>query len=216
VTFRVDAYPEQEFAGKVDQVRLQPVSLQNVVTYNTIITVDNKDLKLMPGMTATVSVIIEARENALRLPAPALRFRPEGFVEERRGSRAPADAPSGSASGGVPIASASGGSAPSAAGAGASSGEGRRRRGEGRPAADANAGRPGLVFVPGPDGKPTPTRVRLGISDGRFVEVLSGLEEGAQVITANDSGRPRAASASPSPGSSNNPFAPGRPPPRNR
>ena len=236
VTFRVDAYPEQSFAGKVDQVRLQPVSLQNVVTYNTIITVENKDLKLMPGMTATVSVIIESRENALRLPAPALRFRPEGFVEERRPSRAPADAAAGAASGGASTASASAVSAPGgagAAGAGASSGEGRRRRGEGRPAADGTggatapsaggagpeasggrpekAGRPGLVFLLGPDGKPTPTRVRLGISDGRFVEVLSGLEEGAPVITAGDGARPRGASASPSPASSNNPFAPGRP-----
>jgi len=77
-------------------------------------------------------------------------------------------------------------------------------------------GRPGLVFVAGPDGKPVPTRLRLGISDGRFVEVLSGLEEGALVITANDSGRPRAAGASPSPGSSTNPFAPGRPQFRSR
>jgi HlyD family secretion protein len=233
VTFRVDAYPEQSFAGTVDQVRLQPVSLQNVVTYNTIITVDNKDLKLMPGMTATVSVIIESRENALRLPSPALRFRPEGF-EERRASRAGAEAPAGGASGGSPTASAGGGNAPGApggAGAGGGSEGGRRRRGAGGPAADApggatapsagaasdpaggrapSAGRPGLVFLAAPDGKPTPTRIRLGISDGRFVEVVSGLEEGAQVITGDDSARPRGASASPSPGASN-PFAPGRP-----
>lgn len=236
VTFRVDAYPEQSFSGTVDQVRLQPVSLQNVVTYNTIITVDNKDLRLMPGMTATVSLIIESRENALRLPSPALRFRPEGY-EERRASRPAADAPAGGASGGAPVASAGGGAAPGGAAAttAASSGEGRRRRAEGRPAADATApsaggaapepgggrpekaGRPGLVFLAGPDGKPTPTRIRLGISDGRFVEVLSGLEEGAQVITAkDDGGRPRAAGASPSPGSSTNPFAPGRPQFRNR
>ncbi len=233
VTFRVDAYPEQTFAGKVDQVRLQPVTSQNVVTYNTIITVDNKDLRLMPGMTATVSVIIESRENALRLPSPALRFRPEGFVEERRATRASADAPTGAASGGAAIASASGVRAPGAGAAGgASSGEGRQRKGQGRPAADGTgsatapspggtgpeasgggpgkAGRPGMVFLAGPDGKPTPTRVRLGISDGRFVEVVSGLEEGAQVITGDDSARPRGASASPSPGASN-PFAPGRP-----
>src|SRR5207247_2220021 len=88
VKFGVDAYPDATFAGKVEQVRLQPVTNQNVVTYNTIITVDNKDLRLMPGMTATVTVIIQNRENALRLPAPALRFRPEGF-EDRRAGRGP-------------------------------------------------------------------------------------------------------------------------------
>jgi multidrug efflux pump subunit AcrA (membrane-fusion protein) len=70
--------------------------------------------------------------------------------------------------------------------------------------------------VAGPDGKPAPTRVRLGISDGRFVEVVSGLEEGAQIITGDDGARPRAAGASPSPGSATNPFAPGRPQFRNR
>jgi HlyD family secretion protein len=220
VTFRVDAYPEQSFAGKVDQVRLQPVSLQNVVTYNTIITVDNKGLKLMPGMTATVSVVIESRENALRIPAPALRFRPEGFVEERRGGRAAGGAPAGGAPGVAPAAAAGGapgsGGVATAATGGASSGGGQRRRGEGRPTGDAAGGRPGLVFVAGPDGKPAPTRVRLGISDGRFVEVVSGLEEGAQIITGDDGARPRAAGASPSPGSATNPFAPGRPQFRNR
>jgi len=66
------------------------------------------------------------------------------------------------------------------------------------------------VFVPGPDGKPAPTRVRLGISDGRFVEVVEGLEEGAPVIVAAaDDARPRVGGASPAP--STNPFTPGRP-----
>ncbi len=80
VTFSVDAFPDQNFAGRVEQVRLQPVTNQNVVTYNTIITVDNSRLKLMPGMTATVSVVVRKAPNALRIPTAALRFRPEGFV----------------------------------------------------------------------------------------------------------------------------------------
>ena len=79
VTFRVDAYPDRVFHGTVTQVRLQPTTVQNVVTYNTIIGVDNADGRIMPGMTATVSVIIRKSENALRIPAAALRFRPEGF-----------------------------------------------------------------------------------------------------------------------------------------
>ena len=96
VTFRVDAYADRSFAGRVEQVRLQPQTIQNVVSYNTIITVDNSEQKLMPGMTATVSVIVRKAENVLRLPAAALRFRPEGF--EAEGGRGPRSGrPSGSA-----------------------------------------------------------------------------------------------------------------------
>src|SRR5713226_9210878 len=75
-------------------------------------------------------------------------------------------------------------------------------------------GRPGLVFILGDDGRPKPAPVRLGISDGRFVEVLSGLDEGARVVTGLD----ETSRAAPRPGASpaNNPFAPGRPQPRSR
>jgi hypothetical protein len=76
VTFRVDAYPAQVFTGTVEQVRLQPSTVQNVVTYQTVIAVPNPEYKLMPGMTATVSVEIARRNNVLRVPNAALRFRP--------------------------------------------------------------------------------------------------------------------------------------------
>ena len=76
VTFRVDAYPNDVFRGAVEQVRLQPTTLQNVVSYSTVIAVPNPDLKLKPGMTANVSVEIARRTNVLRIPAAALRFRP--------------------------------------------------------------------------------------------------------------------------------------------
>lgn len=76
VTFTVDAYPTQTFRGTVEQVRLQPITVQNVVTYQTVIRVPNPDYKLMPGMTATVSVEIARRNNVLRVPNAALRFRP--------------------------------------------------------------------------------------------------------------------------------------------
>ena len=78
-TFRVDAFPSEEFEGTVEQVRLQPITVQNVVTYNTIIGVNNAGQRLMPGMTATVSLIVNRRDDVLRVPAAALRFRPEGF-----------------------------------------------------------------------------------------------------------------------------------------
>jgi hypothetical protein len=76
VRFRVDAYPTEEFTGTVAQVRLQPVTVQNVVTYATVIDVPNPQLKLKPGMTATVTIEIAKRENVLRIPTAALRFRP--------------------------------------------------------------------------------------------------------------------------------------------
>jgi HlyD family secretion protein len=211
VSFRVDAFPEQTFAGRVEQVRLQPVTNQNVVTYNTIITVKNDDLKLMPGMTATVSVAVETRKDALRLPAVALRFRPEGFEDRRAGGQTPG-------------------------GAGATGGResGRRRTGQGGPprepgeggragrdeasggAEARKPGRPGVVFVLGEDGKPKPARVRLGLSDGRLVEVLEGVEEGTQVVTGLDQAGGAVAAARPGASSSPNPFAPPRFSPRPR
>src|SRR5919201_647152 len=78
VTFRVDAYPTEEFHGTVSQIRLQPVVVQNVTTYGTIINVPNDDLKLKPGMTANLKVQIAKRNDVLRVPNAALRFRPTG------------------------------------------------------------------------------------------------------------------------------------------
>jgi HlyD family secretion protein len=76
VTFRVDAYPTETFEGTVSQIRLQPVVVQNVTTYGTVIDVPNTQLKLKPGMTANVKVEIAKRSDALRIPNAALRFRP--------------------------------------------------------------------------------------------------------------------------------------------
>jgi len=80
VTFRVDAYPSDTFEGTVAQVRLQPVVVQNVTTYGTVIDVPNPQLKLKPGMTANVKVEIAKRSDALRVPNTALRFRPTADV----------------------------------------------------------------------------------------------------------------------------------------
>ena len=74
--FTVDAYPGIEFHGHVRQVRNAPVSVQNVVTYDVVIGVENKDLRLKPGMTANVSIIVAQRENAVKVPNAALRFSP--------------------------------------------------------------------------------------------------------------------------------------------
>ncbi len=76
VSFRVDAYPTDTFIGAVEQVRLQPAVVQNVVVYSTVIAVPNPQLKLKPGMTATVGIEIARRNNVLRVPTAAVRFRP--------------------------------------------------------------------------------------------------------------------------------------------
>ena len=80
VTFRVDAYPTDTFHGTVAQVRLQPATVQNVVTYSTVISAPNPEFKLKPGMTANVTIEIARRDNVLRAPNAALRFRPTNDI----------------------------------------------------------------------------------------------------------------------------------------
>jgi HlyD family secretion protein len=75
--FTVDAYPDRQFTGTVSQVRNAPQIVQNVVTYDVVVNVDNSDLALKPGMTASLSLITAQRENVLKVPLAALRFRPK-------------------------------------------------------------------------------------------------------------------------------------------
>src|SRR6185369_7932508 len=76
VNFTVDAYPYRTFRGKVSQVRYGAVTNQNVINYDCVIGVNNSDLKLLPGMTANVSIVVAERDNVLKMPNAALRFRP--------------------------------------------------------------------------------------------------------------------------------------------
>ena len=94
VDFTVDAFPMQTFHGKVVQVRNAPITVQNVVTYDTVIGVSNPDLKLKPGMTANVSIVVAHRDDVLKIPNAALRFRlPDATpVATRRTSRPPGTA----------------------------------------------------------------------------------------------------------------------------
>ena len=84
-TFTVDAYPGERFRGSVRQVRNAPQTLQNVVTYDAVIDVDNSAMKLRPGMTANVTFVTAERDNALRVPNAALRFRPNGELRAAAG-----------------------------------------------------------------------------------------------------------------------------------
>src|SRR6202011_1752395 len=96
VDFTVDAFPTRTFHGKVVQVRNAPITVQNVVTYDTVIGVNNSDLKLKPGMTANVSIIIAHKDNVLQLKNAALRFRPPDASAATAPSQPrPASAPDG-------------------------------------------------------------------------------------------------------------------------
>jgi HlyD family secretion protein len=213
-TFRVDAHPEKTFRGKVAQVRLQPTTTQNVVSYSTIISVPNPDKLLMPGMTASVSVIAQKSEGALRVPAAALRFRPPSSGADA----APAARPGGGSAGGAGGGAGGGGGAGSGGGGGAGgggggggAGGGRRQREGGGAGGDGerSPGRGATVYVLGEKG-PEPKRIRVGVSDGQFAEVKEGLAEGDQVVVGVEGAagatgaRPGAAGA----GGASNPFNP--------
>ena len=94
-TFSVDAYPAETFRGRVEQVRNAPVTLQNVVTYDVIVTADNTDLRLRPGMTANVTIVTATRADALRVATGALRFRPPADADGDLAAAAPGRAGDG-------------------------------------------------------------------------------------------------------------------------
>ena len=99
VDFTVDAFPTHTFHGKVTQVRNAPITVQNVVTYDTVIGVSNPDLKLKPGMTANVSILIAHRDNVLQIKNAALRYRPTDATPTEARSTS-ASSPSGARSSG--------------------------------------------------------------------------------------------------------------------
>jgi HlyD family secretion protein len=153
--FTVQAYPNRTFEATVRQVRKGPITVQNVVTYDVVLDVPNKDLALLPGMTSDTHIITAERKNVLRVPLPAIRFVPEGMGRTGRGGGAGrsggtggsaggagegAGRGSGSGSGGVDVAQ-SGSGAPGVAGPGSTDDGllGSGAKGSGSPAAGAGA-----------------------------------------------------------------------------
>ena len=131
-TFRVDAYPTDTFEGTVAQVRLQPVVVQNVTTYATIINAPNSDLKLRPGMTATLRVEVSQKTDVLRVPSAALRFRPSSDVFAALNQPVPPEA-LGGGRGGRGGARGGGRGGPSAQGAGGQAGRAQTNASPARP-----------------------------------------------------------------------------------
>jgi HlyD family secretion protein len=187
VEFTVDAFPERTFGGKVIQVRNAPLTVQNVVTYDTIIEVNNADLKLKPGMTANVSIIVQRRENVLRLPNGALRFRPsEEWVEPVATNTTPTVAVTG---GGTNNPTMAGEPGMRRGPGGGERGMGRGGRGGGRGGAGERRNMQTLYVLPTETAakagavKLKPVRARLGITDGIFTEIIEGLSENDVLVT---------------------------------
>jgi HlyD family secretion protein len=158
VTFTVDAHPQRRFRGKVHQVRNAPQIIQNVVTYNAVVRIDNKELLLKPGMTTNVQFLVSEKEDILTVPNMALRFRlPEekneaqDLLRQEQGRTAPRV-----------------GQRRTSRGSG-SGGEGRRSRQV-------------KIYVV-KNGKAQPAEVQVGITDGSKTEVIAGaLNENDLVI----------------------------------
>lgn len=194
VNFSVDAFPYRTFHGKVSQVRYGAITNQNVISYDCVVGVNNSDLKLLPGMTANVSVIIAERNDALKIPNAALRFRPPeavvtGSATNNAGRIAGQTQRGGPEGGGGGFRQGGGGGAGGRNGAGGGQREPGAGEGGARPRQrpERQTARTVYVLETGSDPKAQPklkpVQVKLGITDGVSTEVLDGLEEGAEVVT---------------------------------
>jgi HlyD family secretion protein len=174
VSFTVDAYPGEPFRGAIRDIRNAPQVVQNVVTYDAVIDVSNDDLKLKPGMTATVSVVTDRRRDVLTVPNAALRFRPEsaGGGQGQRGAQS-----------GTAQAAGAGGARQRGQGGG---GDGIWRRDRGGENEEGGPPEPvkRTVYVLQAE-KPVSREVITGITDGRVTEITGGeLKEGDIVIVS--------------------------------
>lgn len=157
--FTVDSYPEQTFRGKVIQIRSAPIITQNIVTYVVVVNVDNSDMKLKPGMTANVSIEVAKKDDVLKLPPAALRFKPKTKGDEARG-KGKGDRP------GASVQHPSAGGVPGGAKGGAGKGRDRNQQ----------------VYLL-KEGKPVAVPVKTGIANNDSIELVSGeLREGDEII----------------------------------
>jgi len=191
VRFTVEAFSQERFTGTVRQVRYSAEVVQNVVTYTTIVEVSNPELKLRPGMTATVSIITGEAKNALRVPNSSLRYTPNLTSQEMEQIRAS-------------LSQEFSGRGGQSAQTGSPRPEGARRpdaqspgQGQGSQAfMGGESGFPGgqmrqfgRVWIEDEKGKLKPIFVRTGVTDNNYTEIVSGnLKEGQEVITGVVSG----------------------------
>jgi HlyD family secretion protein len=223
VNFTVDAYPNRQFRGKVFQIRNAPQTQQNVVIYDVMISVDNRDLKLKPGMTANVSIIVARRSHALRLANSALRIRlpdnllppPPAETKSAAGSAAPKPMTDAERHQQIHQLMQEAGFVP---GNGPPTPDVLQRmqqlatergielpaRFSGHAGSDAPVIRTVYRLPSGnATAKPEAVSVKLGISDGVNTEVIDGLKEGDVIITGLNSATAGGSSGTASP------FGPG-------
>jgi HlyD family secretion protein len=213
VSFKVDAFPNDTFYGEVLQIRMNPTTVQNVVTYNTIVNFDNPELKLFPGMTAYITIPVAQAKDTLKIPNGALRYKPDMKPEDVKALYAKSGIDP-NMPGSVDRQPGMGGGQGGQRGAGggqagatdAGMGRGGQRGGQGAPAGAAAAGQGGqpggampqmrerrqdiaVVWKLMPDKSIQPVQVRTGITDHTvtaLVEVLHGdLKEGDQLVTGS-------------------------------
>jgi len=167
VTFTVEAFPDLQFSGTVTEVRLQPVTTNNVVTYTVVIKAPNPDLKLMPGMTASITIITNEAHNVLLIPAKALQYTPSENNNALPGF------------GGSPDIKAK--NRPGVMNPGNFSPEGIQADSSGSPRFKIVWLKKGQIIKP--------QSVQTGIDDDIHIELINGLKEGDTVIVAETRGQ---------------------------
>lgn len=206
VEFTVDAFPDRTFTGKVTQVRNSPLTVQNVVTYDTIIEVNNADLKLKPGMTANVSIIVQRRVGVLRVANSVMRFRPtEDLVEPAATNAIPQVEAVAAGTNALAEAGADTGRRRGPGGGGGGERSGRGNRG-GRGGGEKRKYQTLYLLPSNAVSNPAsvklkPVKARLGITDGIYTEVIEGLAENDEVVVNVST-----PSANSSAGAAQNPF----------
>lgn len=198
-TFTVEAQPESEFSGTVRQVRLQPETVSNVVSYTVVLDAKNDEGLLLPGMTATIDFIVDERKNVLLVPGAALRIKPtEEMFAEARGSMPKEEEEQDE--GGPPSA----GAAPAAGDHASMRGKGAGQGGWGGQGSQNGSSDRALVWYLDERGKLAFVPIVKGATDGRNTEVAEGaLKEGMQIIVGLGEGAAGASS-----GERTNPLTP--------
>jgi HlyD family secretion protein len=180
VSFTVQSFPDRQFTGTVEQVRLNSTTLNNVVSYTAVVSVANEDGKLLPGMTASVKLVTASADDVLTVPSSALRFTPpEGAKTNAptRPARAAGD------SGAAPSATAGGPPAGGFQGGGFPGGPGGNNAPRRPRPAGSQPGSTATLWTVDVEGVLTPHRVRLGISDGQKTQITSrDLQQGASIV----------------------------------
>jgi len=194
VKFSVDAFPGKDYDGQIEQMRLNPQNVQNVVTYNVVIDVSNPEQKLKPGMTANLTITIDERNNVLKVPNSALRFVPTDASGQRIGRGSGGSGGNGGnggsggqrRQGGQQSGNGSGAASPSDQSTQTGQQTGNQQGGQGNfapPSAPVLAGQTRMIWVMGQDGKIQSRRIKIGLTDGAQTEVVEGnLQEGELVV----------------------------------